>query len=444
MSFIGGYQSDVNLNGINYVGDFPVDHSVGGFGITTGVNNYLLVLNPAITQYRQGMLLEVRFSEVNSDAVTINVNNNGAKAIKKIAAIGLAELAAGDIISGKIYLLVYDGIGFQIANASSSSPVDATELQKGIAQIATTEEVTNGEDNTKIVTPAKLAAYIADKITGLWHDKGVLNCGANPNYPAGQVGDAYTVSVAGKIGGALGQNVGVRDVVYCRVNNPGGIEETVGNSWTIIQANLEPSTELIAGYIRIATQAEVNQGTSDITGVTPLKLKAFLDSRIASEDIKGIAEIATQGEADAGVDDTRIITPLKLQVRLNNYINRESILFLPAANVNPEFYFTPGRNQIALINGNLVVVRDFRFKPNSVPVTVAGHVLNFPKPVNPGAGFSGILFANSGNRFSYTIDSNGRVFLYGTFYEANDELLFNINPYVAKFPIEYYPTQPPS
>lgn len=443
MSFIGGYQSDVNLNGINYVGDFPVDHSVGGFGITTGINNYVLELTPAILQYRQGMLLEVRFAEPNTDAVTINVNNRGAKAIKKIAALGLIDLVAGDIVNGKIYLLLYDGNGFQVANASSA-PLDATETQKGISQIATTLEVNTGEDNTKIITPAKLAAYIADKVTGLWEDKGVLNCAANPNYPAGQVGDAYTVSVAGKIGGAQGQNVGVRDIVYCKTNNIGGIEESVGNAWTIIQANLEPATELIAGYIRLATQFETNEGLSNVTGITPLKLKAFLDSRIATEDIKGIAEIATQGEADAGIDDSRIITPLKLQVRLNNYINRESIFALPAINVNPNFYFTPGRNQIALINGNLVVVRDFRFKPNTVPTTVAGHVLNFPKPVNGGAGFSGILIANSTNKFSYTIDSNGRVFLFGTFYDANDELLFNINPYVAKFPIELYPTQPPS
>lgn len=443
MSFIGGYQSDVNLNGINYVGDFPIDHSVGGFGITTGINNYLLELSPAISQYRQGMLLEVRFTEPNTGAVTINVNNRGAKAIKKNAVLGLIDLTVSDIIAGKIYLLLYDGTNFQVANASSV-PSDATEAQKGIAQIATMLEIAAGENNTKIVTPAKLAAYIADKITGLWEDKGVLNCAVNPNYPAGQVGDAYTVSVAGKIGGAQGQNVGVRDIVYCRTNNPGGTEENVGSFWTIIQANLESSTELIAGYIRIATQFETNEGLSNVTGVTPLKLKTLLDSRIATEDIRGIAEIATQSEADVGIDNTRIITPLKLQVRLNNYINREFLFELPGAYVNPNFNFTPGRNQIALINGNLVVVRDFRFKPNNPLAPVSAHVLNFPKPVNGGPEFGGTLFANSGNRFTYSIDSNGRVFLFGTFYDSNDELLFNINPYVAKFPIELYPTQPPS
>lgn len=277
MSFIGGYQSDVNLNGINFVGDFPIDHSIGGFGITTGVDNYLLALNPPIAQYRQGLPLEVKFSQVNIGAVTLNVDSNGAKPIKKIVGGTLVNIEAGELTTSKIYLLIYDGVNFQIASGGSASINDASEIQKGIAQIATTQEITLGEDNTKIVTPAKLAAYVANKITGLWEDKGILNCIGNPNYPAGVVGDAYTISVGGKIGGVQGQNVGVRDVVYCRINNPGGIEENVGNAWTIIQANLEPSTEIIAGYIRIATQFETNEGLSNTTGVTPLKLLTLLN-----------------------------------------------------------------------------------------------------------------------------------------------------------------------
>jgi hypothetical protein len=184
----------------------------------------------------------------------------------------------------------------------------------------------------------------------------------------------------------------------------------------------------------------------DVRYVSPLKLTTLLNTVVqqATEALKGIAEIATQVETDAGVDDARIITPLKLLVRLNNYINREAILLIAVANINPNFFCTPGRNQLAVINGNLLVARDFRFKPVSVPAVVAGHVLNFPKPVNNTAGFSGILHSNLGQQFMYSIDNNGRVSLNGTFNAANDELLFNINPYVVKFPVEFYPTQPPS
>lgn len=567
MSFIGGYQSDVNLNDINFVGDFPANNSLGGYGVATGTNGYILTLNPALSQYRDGLRLEVKFQNTNTGASLLNVNGKGNVPIKKIVDSNLVDVDPNDLKANQQYILIYDGAVFQVVNLDDNSPLPlateiapgvseratqgevnagiddarhitalkltnwfltkvATEAVPGISMIATQAEVNDGEDNSKFVTPAKLAAYVADKLTGLWEDKGLINASTNPNYPAGQVGDAYTISVAGKIGDLFGDDVQVRDIIYCTQNNAGGDKETAGHAWNIIQSNLVQATEAIAGFAQIAsqaevnagvnnskfltplklvtwfaaqlateaqagiseraTQAEVNAGADDLRHITPLKLVTWFASQLATEvqagvseratqaevnagvddaryvsplklttllntvvqqateAIKGIAEIATQAETDAGADDSKIITPLKLKVRLDNYINREIIHLLAVANVNPNFHFTPGRNQIALINGNLVVVRDFRFKPNTVPVTVATHVLNFPKPFNPGAGFSGILHSNLGQQFMYSIDSNGRVSLFGTFNAANDELLFNINPYVAKFPLEFHPTQPPS
>lgn len=323
MSFIGGYQSDVSLSNLNFAGDFPIDHLIGGFGTTTGINSYLLALTPPISQYRPGLPLEVRFSEANTGAVTINVSNKGAKAIKKIISGILVDLEAGDLTNDKVYILIYDGNVFQIAN-SSHLLLDASETRKGISQIATIEEVTEGENNSKLVTPAKLKAYIAGKVTGLWKDKGLINCGENPNYPAGQVGDAYTISVGGKIGGVVGQNVSIRDVLYCRANNNGGDEETVGYAWDILQANLEPATEIIAGYLRLATQAEVNAGGNNLTAVTPAKLKALLDGRLATEVLTGLIELATQAEVNAGQDDVRAVTSLKLMTLLNSLLKYQA------------------------------------------------------------------------------------------------------------------------
>ena len=70
--------------------------------------------------------------------------------------------------------------------------------------------------------------------------KGALNCSANPNYPAGDAGHTYKVSVAGKIGGASGINVEVNDMIICTVDGSAtGAHGTVGANWTIIQANLD-------------------------------------------------------------------------------------------------------------------------------------------------------------------------------------------------------------
>ena len=46
----GGYQSDTDLQDINFVGDFPIEHSIGGFGTTTGSNNaYTVNLTTPLT-----------------------------------------------------------------------------------------------------------------------------------------------------------------------------------------------------------------------------------------------------------------------------------------------------------------------------------------------------------------------------------------------------------
>ncbi len=317
MSFIGGYQSNVNFNALQLVGDFPIDHALGGYGVAAGTDTYTLTLNPAIGSYRAGLPLEVKFTHPNTGPATLNVDGLGAKVIKKIVNGVLADVDAGDLAIYKVYILIYDGAYFQVANLYAGGsvllPPDATEDLRGIAQIATTAEINAGNNNSKFVTPAKLAAYVANKLSGLWEDKGLINCSENPLYPAGQVGDAYTVSVAGKIGGINGIAVGVRAIIYCNGDNPGGAQIDVGANWTVIQPTTEQATEAIIGLARIALQAEVNTGTDNSTIVSPLKLKTLLDNRFATELVSGLAELATQAEVNTGVDDARIVTPLKLK-----------------------------------------------------------------------------------------------------------------------------------
>jgi hypothetical protein len=70
--------------------------------------------------------------------------------------------------------------------------------------------------------------------------KGVIDCSANPDYPAGEKGWTYRVSVAGKIGGASGVNVEAGDFLICLVDgSPAGNQAAVGANWSVIQANLD-------------------------------------------------------------------------------------------------------------------------------------------------------------------------------------------------------------
>lgn len=70
--------------------------------------------------------------------------------------------------------------------------------------------------------------------------KGVIDCSANPNYPAADRGHTYRVSVAGKIGGASGVNVEIGDILICLTDaTSSGTQAGVGASWTITQTNVD-------------------------------------------------------------------------------------------------------------------------------------------------------------------------------------------------------------
>ena len=71
---------------------------------------------------------------------------------------------------------------------------------------------------------------------------GVTDASTNPNYPPALLGDAYFVSVAGKVGGAAGKPVVNGDIYIASLANAGGDEATVGTSWLVLHYT-------VAGYL---------------------------------------------------------------------------------------------------------------------------------------------------------------------------------------------------
>ena len=114
--------------------------------------------------------------------------------------------------------------------------------------------------------------------------------------------------------------------------------------------------------------------------------------------------------------------------------------------ISPDILPAPGRDRYALVNGNMVVSKDLRLKANiAIPASYnQSHILNFPKPLNmPTSGQSTMLLSTDGNVFFAEIDAEGRIYLSGIFTSSSEELIVNLHPYLAKFPIEYHDTPPP-
>lgn len=115
-----------------------------------------------------------------------------------------------------------------------------------------------------ITDQTDLVNYVSGLVAGLLDFKGSTNCSTNPNYPAALKGDAYVVSVAGKIGGASGKVVEVGDMYVASADNAGGAEGSVGTSWFVLQANI---TGITAAGLTLM-RGSLSQGADGGSNVT--------------------------------------------------------------------------------------------------------------------------------------------------------------------------------
>jgi hypothetical protein len=84
----------------------------------TGTDTIAGNLTPAITSYVAGQTFRFVAIGANTGAATINVDGLGAKALTKS---GSTALVAGDIASGSVVTVTYDGTRFQLASGAGSS-----------------------------------------------------------------------------------------------------------------------------------------------------------------------------------------------------------------------------------------------------------------------------------------------------------------------------------
>ena len=91
-----------------------VQSSVGSFLTASGTDTITATVSPSLTAYAVGQTFKFIAAATNTGAVTINISALGAKSIKKN---GATALSAGELVSGSMYQIVYDGTNFQLIGA---------------------------------------------------------------------------------------------------------------------------------------------------------------------------------------------------------------------------------------------------------------------------------------------------------------------------------------
>jgi len=114
----------------------------------------------------------------------------------------------------------------------------ASDVSAVPASYLDTSTTLASNSDSKVPTQKAVKTYVDNSVIGLLDLKGSTDASSNPNYPAASKGDAYYVTVAGKIGGASGTSVDVGDVYVANADNAGGTQAAVGTSWFLLEHNL--------------------------------------------------------------------------------------------------------------------------------------------------------------------------------------------------------------
>jgi hypothetical protein len=124
----------------------------------TGTDTLTGVVTPTLSAYVAGQVFSFVVAATNTGAVTLNINSLGAQAVTRTGAVALV---AGDMVTGQVAIVEYDGTRFQLLNGNSFTNLKASGTLgvTGVTTIAAGTALlpaltTTGDTNTGVWFPA--------------------------------------------------------------------------------------------------------------------------------------------------------------------------------------------------------------------------------------------------------------------------------------------------
>ena len=233
----------------------------------TGTDTLVGTLTPALTTYVTGAVYYFIAPATNTGAVTLNIDTLGAKAVTRD---GTTALVAGDITSGEMVAVVYDGTRFQLispVNSFTNLNVSSTLTVAGATTLNGNLQVGNAGADTVNFQASGWTLTNNVSVTGTWADIGTITT-ADIN---GGTIDGTT------IGGGTAA-AGTFTTVGATTGNITTVNATTVDSTNLEVTNLKAKDGTAAGSIAdstgvvtlnsvVATTADINGGTIDATTI---------------------------------------------------------------------------------------------------------------------------------------------------------------------------------
>lgn len=332
--------SDVTVNGDSVVTD--TDLETARTEITQEITEAIGDIPAATTEVSGIVELATKEEAVAGTDTTKAVTPEGVKsAFDSNLKAALGSSGDGSLVDSIVQLITGDE---NLIQEILSILKDATTEQKGVAELATVNEVKAGTDTVRVITPSALVQALPDILTEIFKPKE----GGTTNTVVQQI----TNTIAGDT----------------------HLTEEIAGSILEVLSNSGYATETNAGVIRIATTAEVTTGTDNTTAVTPAKLKGQLDSINSSitnlgQDVQDAVE-----EVDGMKNDVNTLKQnvSNLQTQVSNNASNISNLTQRVTNIEQDSGGGTGGGG----NANVKVVTELPASPEEYEVNAIYYHVN--------------------------------------------------------------------